>query len=766
VLDLDVLNPPQRDAVTHTGSPLLVLAGAGSGKTRVLTYRIAHLVLDLGVRPDEILAVTFTNKAAREMRERLEGLLGARAHELTVGTFHAVCARWLRREAPRIGLPSSFAIYDDADTLSLCKRALADLDVSEEAVPPQALRAFLDRRKNAADALDAGSDPRTDPMVRAALRYEELLLRAGATDFGGLILGMVRVLSSDDDVRDRYRARHRHVLVDEYQDINRAQYVLLQRLAARSPNLAVVGDDDQSIYGFRGATVRAILDFERDHPDARVVRLEQNYRSTGNILGAAGAVIQRNAGRHGKRLWTDRGEGEKVVVATLPDDRAEAHYVVGEVTSALGRGRDLSEVAICYRTNAQSRVLEEELVRRGYAYVLVGGTRFYDRKEVKDALAYLRVLVNPSDDVSLVRIVNVPTRGIGATTVAALVAAARERGGPISAVLDALASGEPVPGIASASRGRVLAFRETIERLRSGLGSCSLAETVERMLQESGLVARLRAEGTEEAEMRADNLDELVSAARELDALEAAPVGGLAVEAFLERAALVADLDSADGRRSAVTLLTLHNSKGLEFPVVVLTGMEEGLFPHKRAVDEGDVEEERRLCYVGMTRARERLVLTRARHRVLFGVSQQNPPSRFLREIDGEFVEMLGGSLSGDRTGWSGGWRPSHGGQVPPLPWVREREASGFAARAAAAGAAAPTGADGGRSIDYSYAQEPGGGSARIRPGTRVHHEHFGPGVVRWVEGSGDSTKLTVQFERAGTRKLLLRVAPLEVIGG
>ena len=759
MLDLDALNPPQREAVTHGGSPLLVLAGAGSGKTRVLTCRIAHLVENLGARPEEILAVTFTNKAAREMRERLEGLLGERARGLTVGTFHAVCARWLRREAPRIGLPSSFAIYDDTDTLALCKRALSDLDVSEEAVPPQALRAFLDRRKNGADALDAGSDPRTDPMVRAAMRYEELLLRAGATDFGGLILGMVRVLSSDEAVRDRYRERHRHVLVDEYQDINRAQYVLLQRLAARSPNLAVVGDDDQAIYGFRGATVRAILDFERDHPDARVVRLEQNYRSTGNILGAAGAVIRRNAGRHGKRLWTDRGEGEKVVVATLPDDRAEAHYVVGEVTSALARGRDLSEVAICYRTNAQSRVLEEELVRRGHAYVLVGGTRFYDRKEVKDALAYLRILVNPSDDVSLARIVNVPSRGIGATTVAALAAAARERSGPISAVMDAVVAGESVAGIATTSRGRVREFWQTMLRLRSELGSCTLAETVDRVLQESGLVARLRAEGTEEAEARADNLDELVSAARELDGLEAAPVGGLAVEAFLERAALVSDADATDGRRSAVTLMTLHNSKGLEFPVVVLTGMEEGLFPHRRAVDEGDVEEERRLCYVGMTRARERLVLTRARHRVLFGVSQQNPPSRFLREIDGEFVEMLGGAV-GSGAGF-GGTRSS-AGRTPALPWDRG-EGNGFAARAAAAGASAHGSAvsDAGRTIDYSYAQE----SPSIRPGTRVRHEMFGAGVVRWVEGSGESTKLTVNFERAGIRKLLLRLAPLEILG-
>ena len=753
MIDLDDLNPPQRDAVTHGGSPLLVLAGAGSGKTRVLTHRIACLVEQRGVRPEEILAVTFTNKAAREMRERLERLLGERARGLTVGTFHAVCARWLRREAPRIGLPSSFAIYDDADSLALCRRALADADVSEEQVAPQALRSFLDRRKNAAEALDVGSDPRSDPMVRAAIRYEELLLRAGALDFGGLILGMVRVLSADEETRDRYRERYVHVLVDEYQDINRAQYVLLQRLAAHSPNLAVVGDDDQSIYGFRGATVRAILDFERDHPDARVVRLEQNYRSTGNILGAAGAVIRRNAGRHGKKLWTDRDEGDKVVVATLDDDRAEAHYVVGEINAALARGRDLAEVAVCYRTNAQSRSLEEELVRRGYPYALVGGTRFYDRKEVKDALAYLRVLVNPADDVSLARIVNVPARGIGATTIAALTATARARGGTLSSILDAIADGEALVGVATASRGRVRDFWGMMRRLRAGLGQETLAEPVARVLQESGLATRLRAEGTHEAEARADNLDELLSAARELDAVDGATTGGLAVEAFLERAALVSELDTSDGRRSAVTLMTLHNSKGLEFPLVILTGMEEGLFPHKRAIDEGDVEEERRLCYVGMTRARERLVLTRARHRVLFGVSQQNPPSRFLREIDGEFVEMLGGRLAGEPRSFAA--RAGLGGHS----WTAER------APAAGVEQSLPT-ADAGRTIDYSYGQSDSGGEGSTpRVGSRVRHAQFGAGVVRWTEGSGDSLKLTVQFERAGTRKLIARFAPLEILG-
>jgi DNA helicase-2/ATP-dependent DNA helicase PcrA len=762
VLDLDALNPPQREAVTHSGTPLLVLAGAGSGKTRVLTHRVAYLIAERGVAPEEILAVTFTNKAAREMRERLTGLLGEDARSLTVGTFHSVCARWLRREAPALGLPSGFAIYDDADQLSVCRRALDDVGVSDEEVPPQALRAFLDRSKNAArNVAAAGSgDPRGDALVRGAVRYEELLRRAGAIDFGGLIVGMVQVLEADEARRDRYRSRYRHLLVDEYQDINRAQYLLIQQLAARSPNLAVVGDDDQSIYAFRGANVRAILDFEHDHPDAHVVRLEQNYRSTGKILGAASAVIQQNAGRHGKRLWTDRGDGEPVVVATLGDDRAEARYVGGEIASAVARGRDLGEIAICYRTNAQSRLLEEELVRRGFPYVLVGGTRFYDRKEVKDALAYLRLLVNPSDDVSLTRVINVPTRGIGASSVNALTAAARERGGSIAEVLDALASGADVAGLGNASRGRVAEFWAMIGRLRGATAGSTLADTVERVLQESGLTARLRGEGTHEGEARADNLDELVSAARELDLVDGALDGAAAVETFLERAALVSDLDAVDGRRSAVTLMTLHNSKGLEFPLVVLTGMEERVFPHARAIDEGDVEEERRLCYVGMTRARERLVLTRARHRILFGVPQQNPPSRFLREIPAEFIDGVGGWLdtSSPVLRAAAGLRAL--AERPPA-WRRDEEED----QAPAWRRRNETPSAEERTIDYSYAQDEPAGEKPIRVGTKVRHPQFGNGIVRWREGTGDAAKLTVQFERAGTKKLILRFAPLEILG-
>jgi DNA helicase-2/ATP-dependent DNA helicase PcrA len=748
-MDLAALNPPQREAVLHGDGPLLVLAGAGSGKTRVLTYRVAHLIAEKGAPPEQILAVTFTNKAAREMRERLEVLLGDGVRGLTVGTFHSVCARWLRREAPKLGLPAGFAIYDEADQLALCRRALAEAEVSEHVLTPAALRAYIERRRNAAEPLDrhesSAGPQRMEAILRGAMRYEVLLARAGALDFGSLITAMVRLLTENEAARGAYRARFRHVLVDEYQDINAAQYQLVRQIAGAQGNLSVVGDDDQSIYGFRGATVRAILDFERDYPDAHVIRLEQNYRSTGNILAAASAVIRRNADRHGKTLWTDNGPGEKVVVATLPDDRAEARYVAADIERALASGRAPDEVAVFYRTNAQSRVLEEELLLRGLRYVLIGGTRFYDRKEVKDVLAYLRLLVNPADDVSLTRVINVPTRGIGAATLASLGDVARRRGVPLARVLEGLASDDQVP-LAATSRGRVVEFWAMIERLRAALDELSMAEIIDLVLHESAMLARLRGEGTQEAEARADNLEEMVGAARELDAMEEAPRGASAVEAFLERAALVSDIDEADGRRSALSLMTLHNSKGLEFPVVYLVGMEEGVFPHLRALDDGGLEEERRLCYVGMTRARELLVLTRARHRVLFGSSQQNPPSRFLREIPAELVRVIGSladeSRERDRT-----WVEPTDGYVPSRTRLGTRSVR----------------LESEPEIDYSVSQEAGAGVA-LRIGTRVRHPQFGIGVVRRSEGTGAGIKLTVQFERAGIKKLIARFAPLEVV--
>lgn len=752
MIDLAELNAPQREAVSYGDGPLLVLAGAGSGKTRVLTHRIAHLIESGRSKPHEILAVTFTNKAAREMRERLEGLLGGDFEGLTVGTFHSTCARWLRRHAGKIGLPNSFAIYDDADSLALCRRALQEVEVPEDIVPPRALRSFLDRAKNNAEDVRAkspsGDGYRGDAMLQGACRYEELLERAGALDFGALITSVVRLLAEGSETRSAFRRRYRHVLVDEYQDINHAQYLLIDAIAGRTGDLCVVGDDDQSIYGFRGATVRAILEFERDHPDAHVIRLEQNYRSTGNILSAAGSVIERNAGRHGKRLWTENREGEKVTLAVFPDDRAEARWVAGEVGGAILQGRPASAIAVFYRTNAQSRVLEEEFVRRGLRYVLVGGVRFYDRKEVKDVLAYLRLLTNPDDDVSLTRIINVPTRGIGTTTVKGLTEAARARGTSIGAVLDQWMENPDDAPVARASAKRAAEFWQMIGRLRSVSHDSGLGDIVTAVIHETGLLSRLQAEGSEESITRADNLEELVGAAREVDELGTLPDGMTAIDAFLEQAALVSGLDLAEDSSGAVSLMTLHNSKGLEFPVVHLVGMEEHVFPHARALDDGSVEEERRLCYVGMTRAREQLHLSRAKYRMLSGAGQRNPPSRFLREIPRELLKRVG-LREDDGVGDA----------------IDRLEELGRVTETGSVESEPPT--DDEPRIDYSVSQEYGGAETDVplRVGTRVRHPKFGSGVVRRKEGTGEGTKLTVQFERAGIKKLIARFAPLTIEG-
>lgn len=750
VLDLGQLNDPQREAVTHGDGPLLVLAGAGSGKTRVLTHRIAHLLETERARPEEILAVTFTNKAAREMRERLEILLGGEQPGLTVGTFHSTCARWLRRFAGRIGLPNSFAIYDDSDSLALCRRALQDLEIPDDVVAPRALRSFLDHAKNQAIDLreQAEESNRGEAIARAALRYEVLLERAGALDFGSLITSVVRLLARDSEIRRRFQQRFQHVLVDEYQDINHAQYLLIDAIAQRTGNLCVVGDDDQSIYGFRGASVRAILEFERDRPDAHTVRLEQNYRSTGNILAAAGAVIERNAGRHGKRLWTENGDGNKVTLAVFPDDRAEARWVASEVERAIRSGRSPNAIAVFYRTNAQSRVLEEEFVRRGVRYVLVGGVRFYDRKEIKDVLAYLRLLTNPRDDVSLLRVINVPTRGIGATTQKTLSAVAREQGRPIADLLDSLVDGSETFGLARGSAKRVATFWKMMSELREAAGKSSLSDVVSSVLHETGLLARLQSEGSDDAISRADNLEELVGAAQEIDEAAGLPEGLSPIDAFLEQAALVSGLDAVDERGGPVSLMTLHNSKGLEFPLVHLVGMEEHVFPHARSLDEGTVEEERRLCYVGMTRAREELVLSRARYRLLSGSGQRNLPSRFLREIPGSLLHRIGeqeDEFSEERRR-----RIEDFGRIPETGAIEEDSDTGDEPR-----------------IDYSLSQEysDDSGQEPLRIGTRVRHPKFGLGVVRRREGAGERVKLTVQFDRAGIKKLMARFAPLTIEG-
>jgi DNA helicase-2/ATP-dependent DNA helicase PcrA len=722
--DLDDLNPQQRDAVVHTAGPLLVLAGAGSGKTRVLTYRVAHLVRHCGVPPERICAVTFTNKAAREMRERTLRLVEA-GSQVWLTTFHSLCARILRRHAMRIGRRNDFAIFDEADQRTVIRKVAAELQLSEEQYPAARLLAAIDRVKNdgqmPSDLCVAAGDPVARTLAAVYERHQAALAAHNALDFGDLLLCVVQLFRHHPAVLALYQEQFQYLMVDEYQDTNRVQYQLMRLLASAQRNVCVVGDDDQSIYRWRGADLRNILDFESDFPGARVLRLEQNYRSTKNILAAAGAVIQHNLGRKGKSLWTENSTGEPLVLYTALDERAEARYVVREIEHLMRAGRSAGDVAVFYRTNAQSRALEEELVRARLAYSIVGSTRFYDRKEVKDLLAYLRFIANPQDAVSLIRIINVPPRGIGKTTVDALERAAAARGLPLAHLLSDANS----LGLTPSASERLTGFHNLCARLRSA-ASTSVTAALRAVLAETGYLERLQAEATPEAEARVDNVNELRSVCEEFDATaeEASLI------AFLEQIALIADVDSYAATQERVTLMTLHNSKGLEFPVAFIIGMEEGLFPHERSLSQPDaIEEERRLCYVGFTRARQRLYLVHTLQRHWFGRMQQNLPSRFLAEIPETLLCRAGNLLPSDE----------------------------------------PT-------VDYSYSQlaEVPRVVGRPRPvpgttndagfavGQRVVHAEFGPGVVRAVEGNGERTKLTVRFERSGIKKLIARFAALE----
>ncbi|MEA2626292.1 MAG: ATP-dependent helicase UvrD/PcrA [Candidatus Binatota bacterium] len=722
------LNPEQRRAVEHGTGPLLVLAGAGSGKTRVLTHRIAHLVDTGTTRADRVLAVTFTNKAAGELRLRVDRLLAGATGGLRVGTFHSICAGLLRRHISELGLgyDRSFAIYDADDQRAFFEAAIAPLALD----PPAALLAArVDQAKN--DARDARSlatsdDPLDIAAARAYGAYQEALRRQNALDFGDLLLLALALLERVPHVRARYQETLEHVLVDEYQDTCRAQYLLLRSLCERHRNLVAVGDEDQSIYRWRGADIRNILDFENDFPDAVVLRLEQNYRSTRSILAAADAVIRNNRERKGKTLWTENEQGPAPVLVVADDERSEARFVAEEIARLSGE-HTFGDLVVFYRTNAQSRVLEEEFLRRGFPYALVGGVRFYERKEVKDVLAYLRVIANPVDDWSLKRIVNVPARGIGPATVTKLSDAATAARQPLSA---AIAS--PPTGLTPAVRDKVLGFARTLDALRACEGG--IEGLAREVLAATGIADALRAERTSDAESRLENLRELLDVAREADS------EGLSLVEFLERAALVSDADLAPDARGRVTLMTLHTSKGLEFAVVFLLGMEEGLFPHRRSLAEpGAIEEERRLCYVGMTRARRRLYLIRARRRRIFGTDQQNRPSRFLAEIPASLLEVRGD----ENERFPG--EPTIDYSESQLPdWERRRRASPRPVVARASSPVAPTA----RSV--------------YRVGSRVSHPTFGVGVVRATEGSGESEKVTVAFERLGVRKLLAHVARLE----
>ncbi len=736
---LDGLNPAQYEAVTHGEGPLLVVAGAGSGKTRVLTHRIAHLIQAHHVSPFEILAITFTNKAAGEMKERIGRLVGPVAEKMWISTFHSACVRILRRDAQLLGYPSAFTIYDQADAVRLTGYVIRDLNMDPKRFPPRSVHATISAAKN--EGLDAEEYTERASVIHERkiadvfTEYQARLRRAGAMDFDDLLGVTVELLRKEPQVLEHYQRRFGNVLVDEYQDTNPVQNDLVMLLGEEHRNVCVVGDLDQSIYAFRGADMRNLLEFETTFPDATVVVLEQNYRSTQTILDAANAVIAHNLSRKPKDLWTEAGAGDPIVRFQGEDEGDEAQWVAHQISS-LHDGGDLrwSDLAVFYRTNAQSRVIEEQFLRSGIPYRVVGGTRFYDRKEIKDALAYLKAVVNPTDEVSVKRVLNVPKRGVGDQTVGRLDAYARSHG---VSFMDALRRWDDAGVSARSARG-IEAFLTLVDDLASEVGD-GPATLLENLLRRSGYAAELEAERSVEADGRLENLAELVGVAREFDG----------VEQFMEQVALVADTDqlpdSEDPSDSGVVLMTLHAAKGLEFPVVFLIGMEEGVFPHMRALTEPrELEEERRLCYVGITRARQRLFVSHAWCRSLYGSTQYNPPSRFLDEIPSGLMEEASASRSrqpGRTSARSGGWESTSWS-----PSGRERAVE--------------------RALRPAPPSQSGAHALGIRVGDDVRHTKWGEGVVLHLEGAGEKTEAVVRFPTVGEKRLLLSWAPLEKVGG
>ncbi len=676
---LEGLNEPQRQAVTHGDGPLLILAGAGSGKTRVLTHRIAHLVATDAARPNEILAITFTNKAAGEMRDRAELLVGRRVRAMWVMTFHAACARMLRADAHRLGYTRQFTIYDQADARRLIKRCLDELGIDPKRFTPGAIHSQISDAKNRLrDADDYGRMVGSffEQTVADVYRtYERELHRMNAMDFDDLLVRAVNVLELFPEVRERYAGGFRHVLVDEYQDTNHAQYRWLQLVTGEHRNLMVVGDDAQSVYGFRGADIRNILDFEDTFPDACVIKLEQNYRSTQTILDAANAVIRNNRAQKPKSLWTELGQGDPIKVRELEDEHAEARFVTGEIQRLIDEGVSRAEIAVFYRTNAQSRVVEDTLVRAEIAYQVIGGTKFYERAEIKDAIAYLTALINPQDAGAFTRIVNSPRRGIGSTSLSRVLAFANTMG---VSIWEAASEPEQVPGLGAAAIKALRRFMGTMHVLRERAESgAPIAALLKELLRESGYLDALEAERTIEAQGRIENLEELVNVAAEYDAAETESDQAGTLGEFLQQVALVADADDRTDDDGLVTLMTLHNAKGLEYPIVFMIGCEEGVFPHSRALDEGGLEEERRLCYVGITRAERDLYVTYARTRTVFGARSYGAPSRFIGEIPLELTDREAqparglGAIRPRATSWSSAAPDPHQPAPAPTPVFR-----------------------------------------------------------------------------------------------
>ena len=792
---IDGLNPSQAEAVLHGDGPLLIVAGAGSGKTRVLTQRIAYLISERGVSPFEILAITFTNKAAEEMRSRVAQLVGPVASRMWVSTFHSACARILRREAPRLGYPSNFSIYDQADARRLIGYVLRDLEIDPKRITPRSVAAQISLAKNqmrSPDDLAASASHIIERKVAEVYaEYQTRLLRAGAMDFDDLLAVTVRIFVEMPDVADAYRHRFRYILVDEYQDTNRVQNELVFQLAGKHRNVAVVGDGDQSIYQFRGADLSNILDFERTFPDATTVVLDQNYRSTQSILDAANAVISHNQARTPKHLWTDQGAGDAIIRYCGDDERDEAQWIAHEIARLRDTRRyAYGDVAVFYRANAQSRVLEEALFRTGVPYKVIGGVKFYDRKEVKDILAYVRSVVNPTDEVSLKRVINEPKRGVGDTTVGRLDAWALDR--QVS-FREALAHAEEA-GVTGKARKGIVDFVEILDDV-AGAVDDGPARLIERIMERSGYLAELEAEHTIEAEGRIENLTELVGFAEEFET----------IDAMLEQISLVADADdlpveegddaeAAASGKSEVLLMTMHAAKGLEFPVVFVTGLEEGIFPHMRSIgDPNAIEEERRLAYVGITRARERLYLTQAWGRTLHGMTNYNPPSRFVAEIPAELLTEAPGSrtMLGTRAG-SGGWgdrssgssygtgssfgsgrrdrydsydsdEGSGGGRSSSVSSFDPDEPEGYVPRRSARSERAT-----GNRLDLPASRIPAkptvASAAGLKAGDDVRHPTFGDGVIISIRGEGDRAEALVNFVSAGEKHLLLAWAPLEKV--
>jgi DNA helicase-2/ATP-dependent DNA helicase PcrA len=754
---LESLNPEQRQAVLHVNGALLILAGAGSGKTRVITSRIAYLIGDGHAQAHEVLAVTFTNKAADEMRNRVEGLLREDCGGMWVSTFHALCARLLRREAPAIDLSRDFVIYDSSDQLTVVKQAMKELRVDDGFVQPRVILSRISHAKNmlqtpAAMEAAAGWNRQDDQIAKVYARYVSALRDANALDFDDLLLRTVDLFEQSSAVRAKYAAQFRFVMVDEYQDTNRPQYMLIRRLTEHHRNLCVVGDPDQSIYKWRGADLRNILDFERDYPEAVTVRLERNYRSTQVILDAASAVISQNRNRKEKRLWTDQAGGDRITYFRGGDELEEADHIMRTARGALAHDKD-TMVAVLYRTNAQSRAIEDALMRAGLAYRIVGGVRFYERKEVKDALAYMRLVINPHDDVSLRRVINTPARGIGKGVMDTLenvsapeghedlplLAAGLQPNRVVNSLWSRLVTGlaaRAFPGRAAAS---LEAFRDLIVNLTEVARQDPVSIAIGKMLDRSGYLQDLREDRTDDSEGRIENLAELVSAAREYEARETTAT----LTGFVDRLSLLSDVDEEQGAKDArIWMMTLHSAKGLEFPTVILAGLEEGLFPHARSnQDDEELEEERRLCYVGMTRARRTLVLTGAARRRVFGEYHSTQPSRFIDEIPADLIERIVPPLSAS----------TYQGSFPHY----EFRTNPYGRRGRGERTREPEPA-------YAYEDEDQSAVPTLRAGMRVRHATFGLGSVISVEALDDDAKLVVRFASAGIKTLRARYARLE----